>query len=150
MVARHAIAIVSLLAFSPVAEDLGGEAARQFIVGKLFAFTCTDGTRGAARIYDDGSVIGSVQFNSSEQPRPIWLPSETLKFSGEKVCGSLNQKELCFSLTKTGEQSFRASITGLDFAYCDFAERVRTPNTVPRPGSSEPLSVDPPRESAVH
>jgi hypothetical protein len=131
MVARHAIAIVSLLAFSPaLAEDLDGEAARHFIVGKLFAFTCADGTRGVARIYDDGSVIGTVQFNSSKQPRPIWLPSETLKFTGEKVCGSLNQKEQCFSLTKTSEQSFRASITGLEFAYCDFTERVRTPDAL--------------------
>ncbi len=133
MVARQAVAIVSLLAFSPaLAEDLDAEAARQFIVGKLFAFTCADGTRGAARIYDDGSVIGTVQFYGSEQPRPIWLPSETLKFTGATVCGSLNRRELCFALSKTSDQSFRASITGLDFAYCDFAERVRTPEAVPR------------------
>jgi hypothetical protein len=29
-------------------------------------------------------VIGTVQFHGSE-PRPIWLPSETLKFTGETV-----------------------------------------------------------------
>ena len=80
MVARHAVAVVTLLAFSPaLAENLDAEAARRFIVGKLFAFTCADGSRGTARIYDDGSVIGTVQFHGSEQPRPVWLPSETLK-----------------------------------------------------------------------
>jgi hypothetical protein len=77
MVGRQAVTIVSLLAFSPaLAENLDAEAARQFIVGKLFAFTCADGSRGAARVYDDGSVIGTVQFHGSEQPRPIWLPSD--------------------------------------------------------------------------
>jgi len=133
MVPRHAIGIVSLLAFSPaLAENFDAEAARQFMAGKLFAFTCADGTRGAARIYDDGSLIGTVQFQGSEQPRPIWLPAETLKFTGETVCGSLNRRELCFALSKTSDQSFRASVSGLDFAYCDFTERVRTPDAVPR------------------
>jgi len=133
MVPRHAIGIVSLLAFSPaLAENFDAEAARQFMAGKLFAFTCADGTRGAARIYDDGSLIGTVQFQGSEQPRPIWLPAETLKFTGETVCGSLNRRELCFALSKTSDQSFRASVTGLDFAYCDFTERVSTPDAVPR------------------
>jgi hypothetical protein len=93
MVAREAVAIVSLLAFSPaLAEDLDAEAARRFIVGKLFAFTCADGMRGAARIYDDGSVIGTIQFHDSAQPRPIWLPSETLKLTGEAVKVSLTRR----------------------------------------------------------
>jgi hypothetical protein len=69
MLARHAVAVVTLLSFSPaLAENLDAEAARRFIVGKLFAFTCADGSRGAARVYDDGSVIGTIQFHGSEQP----------------------------------------------------------------------------------
>ena len=126
------------------------EAARRFIVGKLFTFTCAAGSRGVARVYGDGSGIGTIQFHGSEQPRPVWLPAETLKLTGETVCASLNRTELCFALSKTSDQSFRASVTGLDFAYCDFTERVRTPDTVPRPESSEPLSLDPPRDGAVH
>jgi hypothetical protein len=78
----------------------------------------TVGSRGAARVYDDGSVIGTIQFHGSEQPRPVWLPAETLKFTGETVCASLNRAELCLALSKTSDQSFRASVTGLDFAYC--------------------------------
>ena len=150
MVARHAVAVVTLLSFSPaLAENLDAEAARRFIVGKLFAFTCADGSRGVARVYDDGSVIGTIQFHGSEQPRPVWLPAETLKLTGETVCASLNRTELCFALSKTSDQSFRASVTGLDFAYCDFTERARTPDTVPRPEPSEQLSLDPPRDGAV-
>jgi hypothetical protein len=109
-----------------ISEDLDAEAARRFILGKLFAFTCADGTRGAARIYDDGSVIGTIQFHDSAQPRPIWLPSETLKLTGEAVCGSLNRIGVCFALSKTSEQSFRASVTGLDFAYCATQAWTRT------------------------
>ncbi len=138
MIARHAVVVVTSLSFSPaLAENLDAESARRFIVGKLFAFTCADGSRGAARVYDDGSVIGTVQFHGSERPHPVWLPAETLKLTGETVCGSLNRTELCFALSKTSDQSFRASVTGLDFAYCDFTE------LVPRPEPSEPLLLDP-------
>ncbi len=144
MVARQAVVVVALLAFSPaLAENLDAEAARQFIVGKLFAFTCADGSRGAARVYDDGSVIGNVQFHGSERPQSVWLPAETLKLTGERVCASLNRTELCLALSKTSDQSFRASVTGLDFAYCDFTESVRIPDTGPRPEPSEPLPLDP-------
>ena len=106
MVARHAVAVVTLLAFSPaLAENLDAETARRFIVGKLFAFTCADGSRGVARVYDDGSVIGTIQFHGSEQPRPVWLPAETLKLTGETVCASLNRTELCFALSVRPESS---------------------------------------------
>jgi hypothetical protein len=63
MIARCAIVIVILLALRPaVAESLTAEAARRFVVGKLFAFNCFDGSRGAGRIYGDGSVVGTIQF----------------------------------------------------------------------------------------
>jgi hypothetical protein len=35
--------------------------------------------------------------------------------------------EPCFNLNRTGEQSFRASLTGLgSFAHCDFARRLNS------------------------
>jgi hypothetical protein len=113
MVARHAVAVVTLLSFSPaLAENLDAEAARRFIVGKLFTFTCADGSRGAARVYDDGSVIGTIQFHGSEQPRPVWLPAETLKLTGETVCASLNRTELCFALSKPVIKVFGPRLRG--------------------------------------
>ena len=61
MVARHAVVVVTLLSFSPaLAENLDAEAARRFIVGKLFAFTCADGSRGVARVYDSSKIFRSA------------------------------------------------------------------------------------------
>ena len=41
------------------AEELGPEQARAFVVGKLFSYTCFDGTVGMGRIFADGSVVGT-------------------------------------------------------------------------------------------
>ena len=51
MIARLAIVVAALLAAVPArAEILTPEAARRFVAGKLFAFNCFDGSRGAGRI----------------------------------------------------------------------------------------------------
>jgi hypothetical protein len=51
MIARYAIAIVALLASGPgLAESLDATAAQRFVLGKLFAFACFDGSRGAGRV----------------------------------------------------------------------------------------------------
>ena len=66
MIARYAIVVLTLLASSPaLAGTLGAEAARRFVLGKLFAFTCFDGSRGAGRVYSDGSVNGVIHFQGS-------------------------------------------------------------------------------------
>ena len=66
MIARFAIVVVTLLtAVTARAEVLSPEAARRFVAGKLFAFNCFDGSRGAGRIYGDGSVIGTVQLRGT-------------------------------------------------------------------------------------
>ena len=47
MVLRAAVALVSLLAVAPaLAEPMNAEAARRFVAGKLFAFTCFEGSTG--------------------------------------------------------------------------------------------------------
>src|SRR2546429_1355877 len=83
MIARVAIVVVSLLAaVSARAEVLSPEAARRFVNGKLFAFNCFDGSRGAGRIYGDGSVIGTIQFRGAGPVRAVWLPAGTLRERG--------------------------------------------------------------------
>ena len=62
-----------LMASSTVAEELNPEQAKAFVVGKLFAYTCFDGTAGMGRIFADGSVVGTVTPGGSGEPR------ETLK-----------------------------------------------------------------------
>ena len=44
---------------SAAAEELGPDQARAFIVGKLFEYSCFDGTTGRGRMLPDGSVVGT-------------------------------------------------------------------------------------------
>src|SRR5215469_8527755 len=123
MIARLAVVVATLLAASlACAETLSPDAARRFVAGKLFAFNCFDGSRGAGRIYGDGSVIGTIQFRGSGPVRSIWLPAGTLRARGEAICASLKGMpfEPCFTLHRTSEQSFRGSVSGFGIAYCDF------------------------------
>src|SRR5438128_5073400 len=113
MIARFAVVVATLLAASlACAEPLSPDAARRFVAGKLFAFNCFDGSRGAGRIYGDGSVVGTIQFQGVGPVEWVSLPSGTLKVKGEAVCASLNRLpiEPCFNLNRIDEQSFRGSI----------------------------------------
>jgi hypothetical protein len=143
MIARFAIVLVTLLAaVTARAEVLSPEEARRFVAGKLFAFNCFDGSRGAGRIYGDGSVIGTIQVRGSGPVRSVWLPAGTLRVRGEAWCASLQGMafEPCFRLEKTTERSFRGSWLG--FAYCDFTRRMSVAGIGPRRHSSEPLSLE--------
>jgi hypothetical protein len=143
MIARFAIVVVTLLtAVTARAEVLSPEAARRFVAGKLFAFNCFDGSRGAGRIYGDGSVIGTVQLRGTGPVRSVWLPAGTLRVRGEAWCASLRGMafEPCFRLEKTTERSFRGSWLG--FAYCDFTRRMSVAGMSPHRHSSEPLPLE--------
>jgi hypothetical protein len=124
MMARCVALVASFVASGPaLAQNMNAEAALRFVTGKLFTFTCVDGSGGSGRIYADGSVIGKFQPNGSEPERPVWLPPGTLRVRGNLVCASLKglSFEPCFNLTRTGDRSFRGSVNGMDMiAYCDF------------------------------
>src|SRR6476619_8392245 len=108
MIARFAVVVATLLAASlACAETLTPDAARRFVAGKLFAFNCFDGSRGAGRIYGDGSVVGTIQFRGAGPARTVSLPAGTLRVRGEAVCASLKGMafEPCFALEKTTERS---------------------------------------------
>jgi len=132
---------------SSVAEPLNADAARQFIAGKVFAFNCFDGTRGAGRIYDDGSVAGNIQLRGNGPARYVVLPAGTLRVKGQAYCASVRGLpiEPCFKVDQTDQVSFRGSISGLSFAYCDFTRGNSRPATVRtswrRPAA--PLSLRP-------
>src|SRR5437868_14355044 len=112
MVTRFAMVVLILLAASSAcAESLTPDAARRFVTGKLFAFNCFDGSRGAGRIYGDGSVIGTIQFRGAGPVRGVWLPAGTLRERGGAVCASLQGMpfEPCVRVAKIDERSFRGS-----------------------------------------
>jgi hypothetical protein len=145
MIVRYAIAVVALLASAPVrAESLDAAAAQHFVLSKLFAFACFDGSRGAGRVYGDGSVIGAIQLRGSGPMYSVWLPAGTLKVKGATVCASLDgiPFEPCFDLNRMDGQSFRGSVSGMDFAYCDFIHRPDSNGSMAHLRSSEPLSLD--------
>ena len=126
MIARFAIVVAALLATgSALAEPMSAETARRFVAGKLFAFNCFDGSRGVGRIFGDGSVIGTVQFGGSGPVKSLWLPVGTLRVKGDTYCASIKGMifEPCFNLNRLDDRSFRGSISGMGFAYCDFTRR---------------------------
>ena len=124
MLARFVLgATMAVTAIVPVmAGQMNAEEARRFVSGKVFTFTCFDGTRGAGRILDDMGAAGSVQFSGAGPIRHVRLPGNTLQIRGQAVCASLRgiPFEPCFNLDKRDEVSFRGSVSGMSFAYCDF------------------------------
>ncbi len=60
---RGVALLVGLLAAVPaVAGEMSADEARRFVIGKMFSYTCFEGTRGQGRVHSDGSVVGSIQF----------------------------------------------------------------------------------------
>ena len=124
-----------------LAGMMNADEARRFVAGKVFAFTCFDGTRGAGRILDDLGAAGSVQFSGSGPIRHVRLPGNTLQIRGQAVCASIKGLpfEPCFNLDKRDDRSFRGSVSGMGFAYCDFrhqgASQMLMARSVARPRS---------------
>jgi hypothetical protein len=86
----RAVALVAGLttALPAIAGEMTASEARQFVVEKLFSYTCFDGTRGMARVHADGSVEGSIQPRAGLM-RYGTMPVGTLRVEGERVCASL-------------------------------------------------------------
>ena len=107
---------------SALAGQMNAEEARRFVSGKVFAFTCFDGTRGAGRVLDDMGAAGAVQFSGAGPVRHLRLPGNTLQIRGQAVCASIKGLpfEPCFNLDKKDDHNFRGSVSGMGFAYCDF------------------------------
>jgi len=131
MSARMAVIVAGVLATLPAfagsaaANELKPEEAKRFVAGKLFAYSCFDGTAGAGRIFPDGSVAGTVRMQGKGPVRYAMLPAGTLKVKNDAVCANLKGLpfEPCFNLTQTDPNSFKGSIRGLSFAYCTFTKR---------------------------
>ena len=123
MLVRIAVALSAVMFAAPaLAEPLSAEAARRFVAGKQFSFTCFEGTVGSGRIFGDGSVAGMLRMQGSGPVRFMRLPAGTLFAKGETVCSHVKGAFFnpCFNLSKTSERSFRGAVSGFGFAYCDF------------------------------
>jgi hypothetical protein len=146
-----AAAVAVLMAWPAAAEPLSVEAAHRFVVGKTFAYNCFDGTRGAGRIQSDLSVAGTIQVKGAGPVRFVHLPPGTLKVKGAAVCASVRgiPFEPCFNVDRTAPQSFRGSISGLGFAYCDFTRHTPRRPTVRTSARQQPPAPPLPIQSAA-
>ena len=132
-----------LAAWPAPAGEMRTDEAKRFIAGKLYSFRCFEGTAGAGRIHQDGSVVGVIRFGGAGAVRYVHLPPGTLRVKGQYWCASLKgiSFEPCFDLVKVDDYSFRGSVTGLGFAYCNFTRRarsdfIRTSSTPPKVGTA--------------
>jgi hypothetical protein len=122
-----------------LAGMMNADEARKFVAGKVFAFNCFDGTRGAGRVLDDLGAAGSIQFSGAGPIRHVRLPGNTLQIRGQAVCASIKGLpfEPCFNLDKRDERTFRGSVSGMGFAYCEFrhqgAQQMLMARSVARP-----------------
>jgi hypothetical protein len=153
MLARFVLGTVAAgaLIAPALAGMMNADEARKFVIGKVFTFTCFDGTRGAGRVLEDMGALGAVQFNGSGPVRHIRLPGNTLQVRGQAVCAALHGMpfEPCFNLDKKDEVSFRGSVSGMSFAYCDFHHQGGTSmlmaRAVARPRSLRTGSIETPQ-----
>jgi hypothetical protein len=128
-------------------EVMTASAARAFVAGRLFSYTCFDGTAGSGRIFNDGSAMGTVRPGGTGATRYIQLPTNTLYVNGDRICATLRGMpwDPCFNLTRTGEGNFRGAISGLGFMYCDFSRgyaRVFARRRAPSAAASAPPSLN--------
>ena len=144
---RLFVLLLGIVAALPAAAgEMKPDEAQRFVSGKLFAYNCFDGSRGAGRIFADGSVVGTIQIRGDGPVRMASLPSGTLRVKGEAVCASLRGLpfEPCFNLERTDQNSFRGSVSGLGFAYCNFTRRNGRAHIVRvSQQSSRPLALRP-------
>jgi hypothetical protein len=132
--------------------------AKQFVAGKLFSYTRFEGTTGAGRINADGSVVGTIRIRGAGPVHHVSLPVGTVKVSETGVCASMRGVSMqpCFDVQRVNAQSFRGSISGFGFAYCEFTRqhpRLRFASDAVAPAPVKPVersvSLAPPQPSAV-
>jgi hypothetical protein len=127
------------------AEELGPEQARAFVVGKLFSYTCFEGTAGQGRIFPDGSVIGTIRMRGTGETRFAALPAGTIRVDGTSMCAHLPGLPItpCFHVQKIDYRSFRGSVSGMGFAYCDFYQRNPRSQLINGPADAPPATPIP-------
>jgi hypothetical protein len=143
---RFGALIASAVAAMPAhAQQMNVQEARAFVVGKIFTYQCSEGTRGAGRVMDSGAVAGTIQFGGNGATRYAILPQNTIRIVGDRVCASVKGVPFdpCFTLIKTSQNSFRGSLSGLAFAYCDFVRRDSPVIASERPRNRPVASAEP-------
>jgi hypothetical protein len=121
------VLVLAALAFALPAEagEMRPEEAKAFVAGKVFAYSCFEGTTGVGRINADGSVMGNIRVRGTGPSHYVTLPPNTIRVASSGVCASVQGMPFqpCFDVVKIDNSRFRGSLSGFGFAYCDFVRR---------------------------
>jgi len=121
---KHVLAAALFFAAAPAVaqEVMTADMAREFVIGRFFTYQCFDGTYGSGRIEGDGSAAGTIRVTGKGNSHYLRLPTNTLYVLGNQVCARLKGLpfEPCFNLVKTGPETFRGSLSNMNFMYCNF------------------------------
>jgi hypothetical protein len=145
MLGQSIIVVAGVIAALPAwSSELKPEEAKRFVAGKYFSYSCFEGSSGAGRINADGSVVGTIQVRGSGPVHLVALPTGTIRVQPDSICASLRGMPFqpCFSVQQTDARSFRGSVSGLGFAYCDFTRRNPRLEVSGPPPVRSPHSVD--------
>ena len=145
MLGRSIIVVAGIMAAMPAwGGELKPEEAKRFIAGKYFSYTCFEGTTGAGRINADGSVVGTIQVRGTGPARLVALPTGSIQVRPDSICASLRGMlfQPCFTVQQTDSRSFRGSLAGLGFAYCDFTRRNPKLQVSASPRVQSPTPID--------
>lgn len=141
---KHALAAAFLFASLPAGaqETMTADAAREFVVGRFFTYQCFDGTYGSGRIEGDGSAAGTIRVSGKGLSHYLRLPENTLYVLGNQVCAKLRGLpfEPCFNLVKTGPETFRGSLSQMNFMYCNFERKGGVTQLARRRGTEEKVT----------
>jgi hypothetical protein len=145
MMRAFAVLAGMMVCLPAMAGEMTAQEARHFVIGKVFNYTCFEGTRGEGRVLPDGAVVGSIQFQGHGRVYYATLPPGTLQVQGNYVCASLHGLPIhpCFNLDRTDKESFRGSIMGLGFAYCTFTRHSERAHAARRTHETGPLALRP-------
>ena len=149
MPVRLVIVAAGLLRRRRRCRTMNADAARRFVVGKMFAYTCFDGTRGAGRIYGDGSVSGLIQIRGNGPMRYAALRPypQGQRRNGLRVGARHSVRALLQS-----EQDQRAELRlrpgSALFIAISPAAAARRPHQYVAGASSQPLPLEPPTVAA--
>ena len=125
MQVRQLLVLAALAVSLPAyAGEMRPEEAKAFVAGKVFAYSCFEGTTGAGRINADGSVVGTIRVRGTGPSHNVTLPPNTIRV-GSGICASVQGMPFqpCFDVVKIDNNRFRGSLSGFGFAYCDFVRR---------------------------
>src|SRR5262249_56055320 len=83
------------------------------------------GMAGGGWICWGGCGVGSIKSGGKGQTRFAALPAGTIRVDGGSMCAHLAGMPFtpCFRVERIDYRSFRGSLSGLSFAYCDFYQR---------------------------